>query len=94
MARLQSVEAKRQREKRMVQEMVALYCRKKHGGQVGPPGKLVEGRGRQNRQRQGEPHKQQIRENVVRAVKHGADQHPADRKPDRRSQACRQQCRR
>ena len=33
MARLQSVEAKRQREKRMVQEMVALYCRKKHGGQ-------------------------------------------------------------
>ena len=33
MVRLQSVEAKRQREKRMVQEMVALYCRKKHGGQ-------------------------------------------------------------
>ena len=29
MVRLQSVEAKRQREKRMVQEMVALYCRKK-----------------------------------------------------------------
>ena len=33
MVRLQSVEAKRQREKRMVQEMVALYCRKKHCGQ-------------------------------------------------------------
>ena len=33
MVRLQSVEAKRQREKRMVQEMVALYCRKKYGGQ-------------------------------------------------------------
>ena len=33
MVRLQSVEAKRQREKRMVQEMVALYCRKKHGGE-------------------------------------------------------------
>ena len=34
MVRLQSVEAKRQREKRMVQEMVALYCRKKHGGNL------------------------------------------------------------
>lgn len=32
MVRLQSVEAKRQREKRMVQEMVALYCRKSTAG--------------------------------------------------------------
>lgn len=36
MARLQSVEAKRQREKRMVQEMVALYCRKKHKNACAP----------------------------------------------------------
>ena len=30
-------ETKRQREKALVGEMIALYCKKRHGGKRGPP---------------------------------------------------------